>query len=49
MNYLEKYANVKSMENLIEIGDDVVIDFVNNILDMIKNREIRIDEIKIWV
>ena len=46
---MEKYANVKSMENLIEIGDDVVIDFVNNILDMIKNREIRIDEIKIWV
>lgn len=43
---MEKYANVKSMENLIEMGDDVVIDFVNNILDMIKNREIRIDEVK---
>ena len=43
---MEKYANVKSIENLIEMGDDAVIDFVNNIWDMIKNHEIRIDDVK---
>lgn len=35
------------MENLLEMGDDAVIDFVNKILDKIENREIRIDEIKV--
>lgn len=43
---MEKFENVKSIENLIEMGDDAVIEFVNKILDMIENREIRIDEIK---
>lgn len=43
---MEKFADVKSIENLIDMGDESVIEFVNKILDMIENREIRIDEIR---
>lgn len=43
---MEKFANVRSMENLIEMGDDAVIEFVNKILDMIDKHELAVGEMK---
>lgn len=43
---MEKFADVKSMENLIEMGDDAVIEFVNKILDMIDKQELAVGEMK---
>lgn len=43
---MEKFADVRSMENLIEMGDDAVIEFVNKILDMIDKHELGVGEMK---
>lgn len=46
VNQMEKFADVKNIENLIEMGDDAVIEFVNKILDMIDKHELAVGEMK---
>lgn len=43
---MDKFADVKSIEILLEMGDDAVIEFVNKILDMIDKQELAVGEMK---